>query len=459
MSTLHLVASLMTPGHVRTAWRLPHADPGAHLDVAHYTRLARIADETGLDAVFLGDGPALGGDVATNPSGGIDPLVLLGHLLAVTTRVGGVVTASSTYNSPYNLARRFQALDHVSRGRAAVNVVTTFSPAAAVNFGLAAPPDKATRYRRAHELLDVVTRLWDGWEPGVIVADKATGVYADVTRIHRTDHAGEFFSVAGPLPVPPGPQGRPVVVQAGGSPDGVALGARYADVVFTVAQTRARAVAFRDDVRAQAAAAGRDPDRVKVSLGVVVLVGETEQDAQDRLAELASTLPVDDLARGVLAALGLPPRDLDAPIRAADLPDVPLGETGSVGFQLSTRALLAEQPLSAREVVRRTAGGPAGGHRLVVGTPQQIADDLQAWFAAGAADGFTVMFAETAVDLERFARLVVPVLVERGLFAPAEEGTTLRERLGVEGARGASDGTDVADAVAADVVSREPVGA
>jgi len=431
MPTLHLVASLMTPGHFRSAWRLPGADPEANLDVGYYVRLARLADEVGLDAIFLGDGPALGADVATTPSGGIDPLVLLGHLLAVTQRVGGVVTSSTTYNSPYNLARRFQSLDIVTKGRAAVNVVTTFSPAAAANFGLAEPPDKETRYRRAHEFLDVVTRLWDGWEPDAVVADKATGQYADTARIHRTDHAGEFFSVAGPLPVPAGPQGRPVVVQAGGSEGGLALGAQHADVVFTVAQTRGRAVAFRDDIRARAVAAGRDPDQVKVSLGVVVLVGETEQDARQRADELSASLPVDDLAHGVLAALGLAGRDLDEPIRIDELPEVPVGETGSVGFQLSTRALLAERPLSARELVRRTAGGPAGGHRLVVGSPAQVADDLEAWFRAGAADGFTVMFADTTVDFERFARLVVPVLVERGLFRPAEVGVTLRERLGL----------------------------
>jgi FMN-dependent oxidoreductase (nitrilotriacetate monooxygenase family) len=312
-----------------------------------------------------------------------------------------------------------------------VNVVTTFAPGAAANFGLAEPPDKQTRYRRAHEFLDVVTRLWDGWEPGAIVAEKDTGRYADPARIHRIDHAGEFFSVAGPLPVPAGPQGRPVVVQAGGSEGGLALGATFADVVFTVAQTRAKAIAFRDDLRARAAAAGRDPDRLKISLGVIVLVGETEEDAAHRARELFGTLEVDDLARGVLAALGLTGRDLDEPIRIEDLPPAPVGEAGSEGFRRSTRALLAEHPLSARELVRRTAGGPAGGHRLVVGSPGRIADDLEEWFRAGAADGFTVMYADTTVDFERFARLVVPALVERGLFRPAEAGTTLRERLGL----------------------------
>jgi len=439
MTTLHLVASLMTPGHYRTAWRLPGADPAASLSIDHYQELARTADEAGLDAIFLGDAPALGPDVATTPGGGIDPLVLLAHLTAVTRRVGAVITSSSTYNSPYNLARRFQSLDIVTGGRVAVNVVTTYAPAAAANFGLAAPLDRATRYRRAHEFLDVVTRLWDAWEPGAIVADKDTGRYADPARIHRIDHEGEFFSVAGPLPVPAGPQGRPVVVQAGGSEGGLDLGATFADVVFTVAQTRGRAVAFRDDVRARAVAAGRRADDVKISLGVVVLVGETDEDARRRVAELTATLPVDELARGVLTALGLPERDLDEPVRLEDLPASVPGEAGSEGFRLSTRALLAEQPLSARELVRRTAGGPAGGHRLVVGSPERIADDLEEWFRAGAADGFTVMFADTAVDFGRFARLVVPLLVERGFFRPAEVGVTLRERLGLPGrAQGSS---------------------
>src|SRR6185369_12332214 len=153
--------------------------------------------------------------------------------------------------------------DHVTKGRAAVNIVTTGTPAAAANFGRAAHPDRDTRYRRAHEFLDVVTRLWDGWEPGAILADKRTGRYADPARIHRIDHDGEFFSVAGPLPVTAGPQGRPVIVQAGGSEGGLALAGRFADVVFAVAQTRAKAVAFRDDIRRRAAAAGRRPDDVK----------------------------------------------------------------------------------------------------------------------------------------------------------------------------------------------------
>ncbi|MGW6195784.1 NtaA/DmoA family FMN-dependent monooxygenase [Kribbella sp. NPDC055110] len=423
--TFHLIASLMTPGHFRGAWRLPDADPNAYLDIDYFRGLARIADDVGLDAIFLGDAPALGPEVAVNPGTGIDPLILLGHLAAVTERVGVLITSSTSYNSPYNLARRFQALDLVTKGRAAVNLVTTFAPAAAANFGLTEPMEKETRYRRAYEFLTVVRRLWDSWDRGAIIADKQTGRYADPALIHPADHRGEFFSVAGALPVP---GEHPVVVQAGGSEGGLRLGAELADVIFTVAQTEAKAVGFRDDIRRRAVAAGRGLDEVKVSLGVIVLVGETKEDARRRADELYATLAIDDLARGVLTALGLPDRDLDEPIRFDELPEIPVAEAGSVGFQVSTRALLAERPLSARELARHA---PGSGHRLLIGTASQIADDLESWWRAGTADGFTIMYADTAVDFPRFARLVVPILVERGLFAPAKTGTTLRDRLGV----------------------------
>jgi FMN-dependent oxidoreductase (nitrilotriacetate monooxygenase family) len=431
MTGFHLNLSLMTPGHFRHAWRLPHADPLAYVDIDHFQRLARIAEAAKIDAVFLGDGPALRGEIGEAPGTGIDPLVLLGNLAAITQHLGVVITSSTTYNSPYNLARRFQSLDIVTRGRAAVNIVTTGTPAAAANFGLAEHPDKDTRYRRAWEFLDVVTRLWDGWEPDWLVADKATGRYADTEKVHRIDYEGEFFSVAGPLPVAPGPQGRPVVVQAGGSEGGLRLAGDFADVVFTVAQTQAKAVAFRTDIRRRAAAAGRHPDDVKISLGVVVLVAATEEEARHREQALHASLPIDRLVANLLANLGLPEDRFgpDDPISAADLPDsVPAGAF-STGFGVSTRALIAEGPRTPRELVQRGAGG--SGHRLLVGSAVQVAEDLQAWYESGTADGFTVMPADTAVDLENFATLVVPLLQERGLFQKEYTAPTLRGRLGL----------------------------
>jgi len=428
MTGFHLNLSLMTPGHFRHAWRLPHADPLAYLDIDHFTRLARLAEEARIDAVFLGDGPAIRDEVEEAPSTGIDPLVLLGHVAATTANLGVVITSSTTYNSPYNLARRFQALDHVTKGRAAVNIVTTGTAAAAANFGLAEHPDKATRYRRAHEFLAVVTRLWDGWEPDAIVADKAAGRYADPARIHRIDHDGEFFTVAGPLPVPAGPQGRPVIVQAGGSEGGLALAGAFADVVFTVAQTQAKAVAFREDIRRRATEAGRGADDVKVSLGVIVLVAATEEEARRREQELYATLPIERLSLALTRNLGLPDGAFgpDDPISAADLPATIPDGAFSAGFSVSLRALIEERPRTPGELVRRGAGG--AGHRLVVGSAEQVADDLEAWFAAGAADGFTIMPADTAVDFPNFTDLVVPILQKRGLFRTEYEHATLRGR-------------------------------
>lgn len=432
MTGFHLNMSLMTPGHFRQAWRLPHNDPRAYLDIEHFVRLAKIAEEGKIDAVFLGDGPALRGEIGEAPGTGIDPLVLLGYVAARTDDLGVIITSSTTYNSPYNLARRFQALDIVTKGRAGVNIVTTGTPAAAANFGLEEHPDKQIRYRRAHEFLEVVTGLWDGWEPDAIVADRSTGRYADTAKIHRIDHQGEFFSVAGPLPVPAGPQGRPLVVQAGGSEGGLTLAGDFADVVFTVAQTKAKAAAFRTDIRQRAVAAGRQADDVKISLGVVVLVAATEQEAERRAEELYATLPIERLTAGLLSNLGLPPGSYgpDDPISIADLPGTIPTSAFSTGFGVSTRALLAEDgPKTPRELVQRGAGG--SGHRLLVGSAEQVADDLQAWFEAGTADGFTIMPADTSVDLENFVRLVVPVLQERGLFQNQYGAPTLRDRLGV----------------------------
>jgi FMN-dependent oxidoreductase (nitrilotriacetate monooxygenase family) len=431
MSGPHLIVSLMTPGHFRHAWRLPHADPLAYLDVDHFVRLAKIAEAAGIDAVFLGDGPALGDEIGGAPGTGLDPLVLLGHVAATTETIGVVITSSTTYNSPYNLARRFQALDHVTKGRAAVNVVTTGNAAAAANYGLLEHPDKETRYRRAWEFLDVVTRLWDSWQPGWLVADKVSGRYADVSKVRSIDHRGEFFSVAGPLPVAAGPQGRPVLVQAGGSEGGLRLAADFADVVFTVAQTQSTAVEFRTGIRQRAAAAGRRPDDVKVSLGVVVLVSATEAEARARAEQLYATLPIGRLAAELVANLGLPEGAFgpDDPIALSDLPDaIPTGAF-SAGFSASTRALIAQSPRTPRELVVAVAGG--SGHRLLVGSAEKVADDLEAWYRAGAADGFTVMPAEASVDLENFANLVVPILRERGLFRRDHRVTTLRERIGL----------------------------
>jgi FMN-dependent oxidoreductase (nitrilotriacetate monooxygenase family) len=428
MNGMHLNMSLLTPGHFRTAWRLDHADPLAYLDIDHFVRLARIAEAATIDAVFLGDTPALSGAIARSPDTGLDPLILLTAVATATTGLGVIATSSSTYNSPYNLARHFNALDHVTKGRAGVNIVTTGNSSAAANFGLASHPDKQTRYRRAHEFLDVVTRLWDSWGSEVIEADKLSGRYADPSAIRELNHSGEFFSVKGPLPVPAGPQGRPLIVQAGGSDAGLDLAAAFADVVFTAASTPAEAARVRTDIRRRAAERGRNRDSVTTSLGVVVLIAATDAEAKHRELELQQTLPVDDLTATMLATLGLRPNAFapDDLITADDLP--PLNPDGvfSAGFAAALRAQVLQEPRTPRQLVYGSAGG--SGHRMVVGSAERIADDLERWFRAGAADGFTIMPADTAVDYAHFTEHVVPILKQRKLFHQEYPSKTLRGR-------------------------------
>ena len=426
----HLNLSLMTPGQLRTSWRLPGRDPLAYLNVEHFRRLVRIGQQAKLHAVLLGDSPSLGAGIENSPQAGIDPPMLLANLSAQTEGIGFVATSTATYNDPYNLARRYLALDHLTGGRGGVNIVTTFAPDAAANFGLTAPPAKEERYRRAHEFLEVITKLWGAWDEDAVIGDRISGRWADPAKIHPIDHHGEFFDVRGPLSIPSSPQGRPVIVQAGGSAGGLSLAGAFADAVFTVAQTQDKAVAFRDEVRRRALAAGRDPDAVKISLGVVVITAATEAEAREREQALYETIPIESSAAGFLSSVGVDPErfGVDDPVRLVDLPPEPVGGAPE-GFQISTRALLATGPLTPRELVYRSAGG--GGHRLIVGAPEQIADDLEAWFRAGAADGFTVMPADTAVDFENFARHVVPILQRRGLFHEDYAGPTLRQNYGL----------------------------
>jgi FMN-dependent oxidoreductase (nitrilotriacetate monooxygenase family) len=221
-------------------------------DAAYYQNIARISERGALDAIFLADGPALGGDVGHQPAGRLEPTVLLTAVALATTHIGVIATCSSSYNSPFNLARRLQSLDHISGGRAAWNVVTNAGDAAAQNFGLGGAPVHADRYARADEFVDVVKQLWDSWEDGAIIGDAAQGRFADPARVHSIDHQGAHFQVKGPLNVPRSPQGRPVIVQAGSSEGGKALGSRHADAIFTTQTTLDDGIAFYTEMKARA---------------------------------------------------------------------------------------------------------------------------------------------------------------------------------------------------------------
>jgi FMN-dependent oxidoreductase (nitrilotriacetate monooxygenase family) len=278
--TLHLNAFLMSTGHHEASWRLPESDPLAGTDVRHFQNLATIAERGKFDSVFFADSPVIFGDVGRRPAGRLEPTVLLTALAAVTEKIGLIATASTTYNDPYNLARRFASVDVVSGGRAGWNVVTTAGPDAARNFGIEDQPSHAARYERAAEFLDVAGKLWDSWDDDAVIADKESGVWADANRVRAINHAGKHFSVQGPLNVPRSPQGYPLLVQAGSSDDGKDLAARYAEAVFTAQQTLADAQAFYSDLKGRAAAAGRDPEGIKILPGIVPVIGSTESEAR-----------------------------------------------------------------------------------------------------------------------------------------------------------------------------------
>ncbi|MFD2078995.1 FMN-dependent oxidoreductase, nitrilotriacetate monooxygenase family [Actinopolymorpha cephalotaxi] len=427
---LHLNAFLMSTGHHEASWRLPESNAYANTDVEHYRELARIAERGTFDSVFFADSPALFGDVGRRPSGSLEPTVLLTAIAAATERIGLIATASTTYNDPYNLARRFASVDHVSGGRAGWNVVTTASVDAARNFGLDELPSHRDRYARAAEFLEVARRLWDSWDDDAALADKESGVWADASRVHRVDHTGAYFRVRGPLNVPRSPQAHPVLVQAGSSEDGKDLAAEYAEAVFTAQQTLADAQAFYTDLKARVARAGRDPETVKILPGIVPVLGATEAEARSREEQL-DQLIVPEYARAQLArTLRVDPEDLPLDRELpADLPDEDEIEGAKSRYTLIV-TLARRERLTVRQLIGRLGGGR--GHRTFSGTPEQVADALEDWHANGAADGFNVMPAVLPSGLSEFVDHVVPILRRRGLFRTEYTGTTLRDHYGLD---------------------------
>jgi len=402
---------LWATGHHIAAWRHPKAHVTAGIDIDHYIQLARTAEAAKFDMIFCEDAAGLreaNVNIAsqTSRSIGFEPISLLSALAAQTERIGLVSTASTSYNEPYGLARTFASLDNLSGGRAGWNLVTSASPIEAANFGATGLRPHADRYARAREFATVIAGLWNR---------RAAG------------HDGESFSVRDPLDIPPSPQGAPVMVQAGASDDGKDLAARTADVVFSAAQTFEDAKAFYDDLKGRLAAYGRQPDDVKIMPGVAPVVAATEAEARAKHDELQELIP-DDVGVALLSSY-LSISDLGRYPIDGPLPELPESE----GMK-SRQALVVEQArrdgLSIRGLARYFAG--ARGHWRLVGTPTQIADELQARFEGGAADGFNVMPSWFPGELDAFATLVVPELQRRGLFRKDYEGRTLRAHLGLK---------------------------
>ena len=421
---MHLGVYAAGTGNHVAGWRYPGATRSGE-DFAAFRGIAESAERGKLDFVFVGDNLSCLPDDHPGMVARLEPFTLLAALAAITRSVGLVGTASTTYSQPYNLARRFASLDHISEGRGAWNIVTTSTPESAANFGGKALDTHDLRYRMAEEFVRIVKGLWDTWESGARVADVETGVYVDPTRIHRLDHQGEFYSVRGPLNLSRSPQGRPVIVQAGSSKSGRAFAARHAEVIFTVQQDQDAARAFRSEIEAESSAQGRPPDHLKVLPGLLPVVGGTEHEAHDKLDALGRGVDDEGAMRVMTDRLGhdMSRYPLDAPV-----PDLPRSDRIQ-GYSevLVTRARRAGHTL--RDLYNLFAA--ARGHAVVCGSPEQIAGMMEEWFRTRACDGFILLPAYFPAGLDEFVDAVVPLLQARGVFRSEYEGPTLRSHLGL----------------------------
>jgi FMN-dependent oxidoreductase (nitrilotriacetate monooxygenase family) len=426
---LHLGA-VMRPVGIHTAWwRFPGAESDANFNLKHLVSFIQALERARFDAFFMADHLA----VLNMPVQALrrsatvtsfEPLTLLSALAMVTERIGLIATASTTFDQPYHIARRFASLDHISNGRAGWNVVTTANPDAALNFGLTEHVEHDERYRRAREFQAVVTGLWDSWADDAWQRDQASGIFFDPEKMHVLDHKGEHLSVRGPLNIARPVQGWPVIVQAGASEAGRQLAAETAEVVFGSSRTIEEARSFYKDVKARVTAAGRSADHCKILPGALVIVGHTNEAAHAKKAMLDSLVHPESGVPNLSIRLGVDASvfDLDAP-----LPEIPPSNQSQSGRDTLV-ALARREKLTVRQLAQMVGG--FGGFEMV-GTAAEVADTMQSWLETGASDGFNIMFPTMPAGLDDFVQLVVPELQRRGIFRTEYAGTTLRDHLGL----------------------------
>ncbi len=420
---------MQTGGHI-AGWRHKKAAEKALCDASFFKSLAVTAERGLFDGVFLADfvgyHPVKGEELFANlETPKLDPLLILAMMAANTKHIGLIGTASTTYNEPYDIARRFSSLDHLSEGRAGWNIVTSTMENEAHNYGRNSHLEHGARYARAEELVEVAKKLWDSWEDGAILGDKKSGRYTDPSRIHGVYHKGKHFSVAGPLTTSRPPQGYPVLVQAGASDTGKRFAARVAEVIFTSHPSMETAASFRHEMHELLAEQGRSPDTLKIMTAITPIIGPTRADAAALQAELDDAIP-DIVAIGKLEGLLLN-FDLSSYPIDGPLPPIPADTPSSIRDRVVDLARRENLPI--RELAKRVAAGRTS--RTIVGTAQDVADELEAWYDADAADGFVISPPFLPTALEDFVDSVVPLLQERGLFRRAYEGRTLRENLGL----------------------------
>src|SRR5262245_45440607 len=428
---LHLNLFIHGRGHQEASWRHPASSSLPLTDIRYYLHLAQRAERALFDSIFLADQLALGGDVTQAPRTWLEPITVLAALAAATSRVGLIATASTTYTEPFNLARQLASIDHISNGRAAWNIVTSWLATAADNYGGTGQVSHADRYARGEEFMAVVNELWDSWAADAVIEDRAGGFYAKLDRIRSINHRGPFYGVAGPLNMPRCPQGRPVLVQAGSSDTGRRFAARHADAVFTAHMAKATAQEFYADLKRLAAAEGRNPAHVLILPGLSPMIGSTEAEARRLQRE------VNDLSDPVVGRKRLSGRfgghdfshlPLDRPLVPEDFPDPSSVQAARSRTEVILNLVRRDKP-TLRQLLGYLAS--ARGHYVMAGTPEQVADLIEDWFIGGAADGFNIMPPLLPAQLDVFSREVIPLLQRRGLFRTEYAGTTLREHYGL----------------------------
>lgn len=421
---MHLGVFVLGTGNHMAGWRYEGAFT-SHMELPVMQEIARTAERGKFDLLFISDAMAM--DPTDHPSFmcRFEPTTLISVLSAYTKHIGLGATVSTSFSEPFNVARIFGSIDHLSGGRAAWNVVTSSNQKTALNFNLDEHLEHEFRYARANEFVDVVRGLWDCWDDGAIIADKATGRFIDPAKVRPLNHHGRFFKVRGPVNMARCPQGHPVIIQAGGSPTGLDLAARTADVVFSVVQELEPAKAAYADLKGRMAKYGRPPEAIAVLPGVMPIVGASDAEARDKLAKLQSWINATNALTLVTSRIGydVSGHSLDGPV-----PPPPLTQ-GSRTFHNVLYEMARRENMTLRDLFNLTAA--ARGHWVLCGTPAKIADTLEQWFVEGAADGFNILPAWFPGGFSEFVDLVVPELQRRGLFRHDYEGKTLRDHFGL----------------------------
>ncbi|MFC0410100.1 LLM class flavin-dependent oxidoreductase [Roseomonas elaeocarpi] len=427
---ISLGLSMRYLGYHAAAWRHPSADPDAASKLSHYARIARTAEKAKLDMLFLADG--IGLRTRDEPAGALcrshqtfelEPLTLLSALSSITSHIGLVATASTTYNEPYHIARKWASLDHLSGGRAGWNIVTSWSEAEARNFNRDKHMEYDERYERAGEFVEVVKGLWDSWEADAPVFNKESGIFFDQSKMHTLNHEGKHFKVRGPLTIQRTPQGRPLLVQAGAAEQGLEIAARSADVVYSAPLDLASAQRYYADVKGRMAKYGRHPDTLKIMPGVTLFIGRTREEAREKYNQLNALVEPELGLSYLFGQFGdLSGYPVDGPV-----PE-PVGAAVK-SMARSSFAMAQRENLTIRQLYTRIAAG--FGTRVLIGTPADIADDMQEWVEGGGADGFNLCPPVLPLGLDEFVEMVLPELRARGMFRTEYAGPTLRENLGV----------------------------